>query len=234
MKKHARDTTKKYHITLYTDKKLFQKDSSWLEKPNEEIIAIVRKNFVNKKNVKVLDLGSGVGRHAIPIAKLIGKFGGQIICVDYLDIAIDKLNKYAVEYNVSNFIKGFVSPIENFVIRPNTYDFIIAHSVLSHTESKEKMIQIIKHMTRGTKKNGINHIYMITNPREFDAKTGKKQNPEAEVEISFKEASTLLRNIYKGWTTQSLMKDPYEERFEKKGKEVIWHSDYLLFIAKNK
>lgn len=233
MKKQAREATKKYHIKLYTDKKLFQKDSSWLEKPNKTIIDIVRKNFIDKKNIRILDLGSGVGRNAIPIAELIGKFDGQVICVDYLDIAIDKLNEYAKNHNVEEFIRGIVSSNENFVIESNTYDFIIAHSVLAHTETKEKMIQIIKGMAKGTKKNGINYIYMITNPKEFDAKTKKEQDPEAEIEISFKEASMLLRDIYKKWKIQILKKNHYREKFKKRGREVIWDVDYLLFIAKN-
>ena len=232
MKKRAREATKTYHNKLYSNKKLFQKDSLWLEKPNEEIIAVVKKNFIGRKNVKVLDLGAGVGRNAIPIAKMIGEFGSEIACVDYLDIAIDKLNEYTKEHNVSRFIKGIVSPIENFVISPNTYDFILAHSVLAHTRSKEIMVQVIKDMARGTKKNGIVYIYMITNSRKFDAETGKEQDSEAEIEISYKEAGSLLKDIYKEWTIQVLKKNRYEEKYKKKGKDVLWKVDYLLFIAK--
>jgi len=232
-KKSPRESTQKYHIKLYSDNKLFRK-GSWLEKPNEEILEVVEKSFLKKRNVKVLDLGSGVGRNAIPIAKKIGKLGGQVVCVDYLDIAIDKLKEYAVEYGVGGQIKGFVSPVEDFKIKSNSYDYIIAHSVLTHTESKEKMVQTIKATLRGVKQGGIVYIYMITNPKEFDAKTGKEQDPEAEVEISSKEACNLLKNIFKNWTIQVLKKNPYEERFMKRGSEVIWRSNYLLFIAQNK
>ncbi|MBU1110416.1 class I SAM-dependent methyltransferase [Patescibacteria group bacterium] len=232
MKKRAREATRIYHKKLYSDKKLFQKGSSWLEKPNAEIIAVVKNNFIGKKHIKVLDLGAGVGRNAIPIAKIIGKSGGKVTCVDYLDVAIDKLNEYVKEHNVGKFIKGFVSSIEDFIINPNTYDFIVAHSVLTHTRSKEKMVQIIKDIAKGTRKNGIVYIYMITNSREFDSETGKEQDPEAEVEINFKEASALLKDIYKGWTIQALKKIPYEEKYKKRGKVVRWQVDYLLFIAK--
>ena len=232
MNKKARDATKIYHNKLYTSKKLFQKGSSWLEKPNEEIIEIAKNNFYGKRNVRVLDLGAGVGRNAIPLAIIIGKLGGTITCVDYLDLAIDKLNKYAKEYNVNKYIKGIVSPIEAFIIEPKTYDYIIAHSVLTHTESKNKMFQIVKNMVEGTKNNGINYINEITNPREFDAETGEKLDPDAEIDISFEEFKIFLEHAYKGWTIQSIKKNPYEERFKKNGKEVVWTTDYLSFIAK--
>ncbi len=232
MKHSAREATKVYHTQLYTRRTLFEKGASWLEKPEEEILSVVKKNFLGKKNIKVLDLGSGVGRNAIPIAKSIGKSGGEVICVDYLDVAIDKLNKYAKQYAVNKCIKGIVSPIESFVINPNTYDFIIAHSVLTHAESKEKMIKIIKNMVNGTRNNGINYIYDITNLKEFDAETGESRSPDAEVKITSEEFKSLLKKIYNDWTIQLIEKNPYEERFEKDGRKVIWRTDYMRFVAK--
>lgn len=233
MKRKAREATKIYHQKLYAEKRLFQK-GSWLEKPNETVISLVRENLLGKKNLRVLDLGSGVGRNAIPLAKIIGKLGGKITCVDYLNIAIEKLNEYAIEYNVKEFIDGLVVPIEDFVIKPNTYDYIIAHSVLTHTVSKEEMIRIIKDMVKGTKNNGINYICEITNSREIDVRTGEKLDPDAEVEIIFKELKNLLERLYKGWTIQLLEKNPYKEEFEKTGRKVTWYADYLSFIAKKK
>jgi len=232
MKQQARVATKIYHTQLYTNKTLYQKDSSWLEKPEEKIIEVVKKNFLARKNTIILDVGAGVGRNAIPIAQMVGKAGVKISCVDYLDVAIDKLNHYAKEYGVNTFIKGIVSPIENFVIKPNTYDFIIAHSVLTHTESREKMIQIIKDMVNGTKNNGINYIYDITNLKEFDVETGETLNPDAEVKITSEEFKRLLKNIYNDWTIQLIQKNPYEEIVEKDGRKVIWRTDYMTFIAK--
>jgi len=179
-----------------------------------------------------LDLGSGVGRNAIPIAQMIGKSGGEIICVDYLDVAIDKLHEYIELYNVSKYITGIFSSLEDFVINPDDYDFIIAHSVLTHMENKEKMIQTMKDMAKVTKKNGFVYMYVITNHREFDRKTGKEQKLEDEVEIGFDEACSFLKNIYSGWTILALKKHPYEETFNRRGKEIRWNVDYLLFIAK--
>lgn len=233
MKNSAREATRVYHRKLYASKILFQKGSSWLDKPEAEVLSVVRNNFFGKKGVKVLDLGSGVGRNAIPIAQMIGKLGGKVICVDFLNIAISKLYEYAKQYNTSQFIKGIVSPIEDFVIKPNMYDFIIAHSVLTHMENKEKMIQVMKDMAKGVKKNGFVYIYQITNHKEFDKETGKEHRLEGDVEISFAEASSLITTIYKGWTIKTLTKNPYEEIFNRRGKEILWKVDFLLFIAKN-
>src|SRR4030042_863410 len=140
----ARQATQKYHKELYKKYGLFQKRSSWLEKPHDEIIDILKRYFIHKKSVRVLDFGSGVGRNAIPIAKLLKGNKGIIYCVDYLKIAIDKLNKYAKEHGVSGCIKGFISSIEDYKIKDNFYDYIIAHSVLTHTKNKSTMFRIIR------------------------------------------------------------------------------------------
>ena len=232
MNNKARRATQEYHIDLYKNHKLFQKGSSWLEKPNDEIVAVVKNNSVGKRNIKVLDLGSGVGRNAIPIAKLLKKKGVVIHCVDYLQIAIDKLYIYAKKHDVAEYIKGFVSPIEDFKIKRDFYDYIIAHSVLAHAKNKETMIRVIKDMAKGVNKNGIAYIYMITNPRMYDAKTRGTTDSDAEVNISYKEASGKIKQIFTRWNILTLKKNPYEERYQKDGREVVWKSDYLLFIAK--
>ena len=232
MNTQARDATQAYHEELYSSKILFQKDSSWLETPKKEIISLVERNFLGKKNITALDLGSGVGRNAIPIAQMIGKYGGRVRCVDYLHIAIDRLVEYTKKYHVRQFIDGVVSPIEDFFIQPDTYDFIIAHSVLSHVENKEKMIQVMKNMAQGIRKNGIVYIYLITNTKEFDTKSGNEQKHQAEVDISFTKASSLLKSIFRGWKIQALRKEPYEETFIRRSREILWKVDYLLFVAK--
>ncbi|HEC64148.1 MAG TPA: class I SAM-dependent methyltransferase [bacterium] len=232
MKNKARNATKKYHQEMYSDNVLFKK-GSWLAKPKAEIIEVVERDFADKANIRVLDLGSGIGRNAIPIAKIIGKLGGRVTCVDYLDLAIKKLLDYASKYKVPDFIEGIVSPIEKFVIESDTYDFIIAHSVLTHVENKKVMAQLINNMAKGVKKNGIIYINMITNLQEFDVATDKERDPEAEVEISFDEASKLLRKVFNRWEIQTLNKNLYQEKFYKGEREILWKADYLLFIAKN-
>lgn len=230
---HAREITKQYHQDLYTNNKLFQKGTTWMVKREEQIIKIVTSYFLEKNNIRVLDLGSGVGRNAIPIAKIIGKRGGKVFCVDYLPVAINQLNQYARDYGVSEYIDGVVSAVEDFNIESQSYDLIIAHSVLTHTASKAKMIEVMQRMVKGTKSGGINYIYDITNLREFDFATGEKRDSDAEVDLSTVDFYKILKDIYSSWDVELLKKTPYEEKFPIDGREIIWQTDYVTFIARN-
>ena len=87
-------------------------------------------------------------------------------------------------------------------------------------------------MAQGIRKNGIVYIYLITNTKEFDTKSGNEQKHQAEVDISFTKASSLLKSIFRGWKIQALRKEPYEETFIRRSREILWKVDYLLFVAK--
>ena len=97
-----RSEEKKYHEYCYDNYKLFEA-GSWLYKPVKTVIDLLHV-FDDKDNVKVLDLGCGVGRNSIPIAEAIKQKNGKVVCVDLLDSAIQKLRQYSKEYRVEEVI----------------------------------------------------------------------------------------------------------------------------------
>jgi ubiquinone/menaquinone biosynthesis C-methylase UbiE len=222
--------TKKYHIDLYKRANLFEK-GSWLEKPERPVITLAKK-FSRIKNVKVLDLGSGVGRHAIPIAKIIGKNNGKVICVDYLRIADRKLRENAKKYGVEKYIDSYISDVAKFPIRKNNFDLIIAHSVLEHLYNKNTMEYVIKEMIIGTKKGGYNYIFLTTELEEIEISTKNKLKPQIEIYLTTKEAEKLLKKLYKRWQIISFKTVPYKEVLQRNGKNILWKCKYLLLIAK--
>ena len=60
--------------------------------------------FEKKDNLRVLDLGCGVGRNSIFVAEQFSEIDCHIDCVDILDIAIEKLRDNAKEHKVSKNI----------------------------------------------------------------------------------------------------------------------------------
>ena len=117
----SKDNSKKYWNQIfdtsdYDYKKLARKDS-W-------------QSFIddaNKKNIKsVLDLGSGGGHWSIILARTGIK---EITAVDFSDIAISKLIKWAEEENL--IIKTKVCSIQDYYDSCK-YDMIICNSVLDH------------------------------------------------------------------------------------------------------
>ncbi len=148
----ARESTKKYHANLYKTTTLFTK-GSWLEKPEPDIIDLGKK-LKTRQNIQILDLGSGIGRNTIPLAQMLVKNNPHIICIDYLDIAIKKLKEYAKKYNVREFFKTIVSPVEEYPIQKGFFDLIISHGVLAHVKNKQTLLRVLKDIEDGVKKGG--------------------------------------------------------------------------------
>src|SRR5258706_621269 len=107
----ARDYERKYHEELYSNHELFE-PGTWLFKP----AAYALKSFElipERKNIRALDLGGGVGRHSIPLAKRFGSTA-EIVCVDLLDSAIARLVANTKDQGVGDNITGIVSDVETF------------------------------------------------------------------------------------------------------------------------
>lgn len=62
-----RESEKKSHTAAYTNERLYHSDS-WLQKPIRTVLGILPL-FDAYKELRVLDLGCGVGRNSICVAK---------------------------------------------------------------------------------------------------------------------------------------------------------------------
>ena len=79
------------HTAAYETLQLYA-PGSWLSKPVKALEALLPL-YADRKGLRVLDLGSGVGRNAIACARTLK--GAQVTCVDILPMAIEKLMENA-------------------------------------------------------------------------------------------------------------------------------------------
>lgn len=114
-----RQAEKASHIEIYSSAKLFE-SGSWLQKPVKTVLDILPL-FENYNELRVLDLGCGVGRNCIPVAQKFKSISCKIDCVDILDFAIDELNNNSVKYDVENSINEIVSSIDDYTVKENHY-----------------------------------------------------------------------------------------------------------------
>lgn len=225
-----RGLNRAYHRNLYLTKELF-KPGSWLAKPETRIIGLVDKYLTGRPRVTVLDLGSGVGRNAIPVARKIRALGGKVICVDILDTAISKLDAYARKYHVASAVTGYCQPVEDFRIEPGGYDFIFSHSVLNQLGTRKILRRVIVDIMTGTKKGGINYLSLVCDLEKTDAATGEKLPQDVEVPLTLEEASKLLHDLYGNWQMIENTTDRYQERYKEADVNLIWKADFLIFSA---
>lgn len=227
---HIRSEEKKYHDFCYENYKLFE-EGSWLYKPVQSIMQLLRL-FNNKENIKVLDLGCGVGRNSIPIAKSIEDQNGLVTCVDLLDSAINKLEQYSVEHGVREIIQPVISDIESFEIQKQEYDFIVAVSSLEHVQSVEDFETVVKRMAEGTKMNGINCIIINTEVEEIDIEANAKLEALMEINLSTEEMLIKIKDIYLDWEVIETIIKPLEYNITRNEKSILLKTNAVTFIVK--
>lgn len=228
----AQRATQKYHREFFKKAKLFE-NGTWVAESEGYLLKLVEEYFGEKKNIQILDLGCGIGRNAIPMAKIIGPNGGKVTCVDVLDIAIEKLKENSEKYGVLNYIESQIKEVENFFIKKDYFDLVLSFNVLEHGVSNEgAFFKVIEDIKNGTKNGGLNYLGITTNLEELDAKTFEKLPKDIVYDASFEKARSDLEDVYKDWEILSAEKTFYKEEYVKNGKMIVWKSDFLTFVAR--
>lgn len=98
----------------------------------------------------VLDLGSGSGRDAFILSKLVGP-NGKVIGVDMTDEQIAVAKKH-LDYHTQKFghskpniefIKGYIEDLEEAGIKTNSIDLVVSNCVINLSPSKERVFSEI-------------------------------------------------------------------------------------------
>lgn len=143
-----RSKEKTYHDHCYDNYELFEQ-GSWLYKPVKSILDLFSR-FDELKEINVLDLGCGVGRNSIPLAKAIEDRNGKVVCVDLLESAIQKLQFNAAKFNVTDKVECVLSDIASFSIEAGHYNFIFAVSSLEHLDCEDTFNNVVAKIMQGT------------------------------------------------------------------------------------
>ena len=227
---HIRSEEKKYHDLCYENYKLFEA-GSWLNKPVQSVMKLIPL-FSKNERIKVLDLGCGVGRNSIPIAKAIREQNGLVTCVDLLDSAINKLKQYSIKHGVREVIQPVKSDIESFKIQNQEYDFIVAVSSLEHVQSIEDFEIVVRRMAKGTKMNGINCIIVNTEVEEIDIEANEKLEALMEINLSTEEMLNRIKDIYLDWEVIETIIKPLEYNITRNAKSLLLKTNAVTFVVK--
>ncbi|MFB5087754.1 class I SAM-dependent methyltransferase [Psychrobacillus sp. PGGUH221] len=225
-----RNEEKKYHDYCYDNYKLFE-EGSWLYKPVKTVTDLLHL-FDDKENVKVLDLGCGVGRNSIPIAEAIKSKNGKVVCVDLLDSALLKLIQYSKEYKVEEVILTEKADLGNYEIKTNEYDLIVAISSLEHVESEVALNKIIQQMADGTQNNGVNCIIVNSEVTEIDEETNEKLDALMEVNLSTEDMIKKISSFYTGWELFKSEVKTLEYSIIRNGKPVLLKTNAITYVVR--
>ncbi len=125
------------------------------------------KKFLEKTSGKVLDLGSGSGRHLTKIKK------GKMYLQDFSKQMLELAQKKAKEQKISaEFIH---SPMEKIPFENEFFDYIISISALHCIKGKSNRKKTIQEIYRVLKPNGKAYIGVWNqNSKRFKRKKGKE------------------------------------------------------------
>ena len=183
------------HTAAYESLTLYA-PGSWLSKPVRALEALLPL-YEDRRGLRVLDLGSGVGRNAIACARRLPD--SNVECVDILPVAIEKLRENAERLGVSPQIMGIAAPVDGFAVERDGYDLILAASVLEHLDARESAVRKMREIARGIRPGGAVLIVMNTGVKEWDSETGEPLAPQFEVNLPPEEVRELLGACFRGW-----------------------------------
>ncbi len=224
--KQIREEEKEYHEQFYEEHELFE-EGTWLSEPIPSVMDAF-KLIRQQPNLRVLDLGSGVGRHSIPVAQDIQSRGGKVVCVDLLDTAIEQLRTYAKEYEVAHAVQGIQSDISDYQIQENYFDFIVAVSSLEHARTESAFEKILSRMEKGTKPGGIHCIIINAEASDEDEENTMEIDRPAEDLLS------RLDQNYENWEIINRFVEPLEFKTVRDDQEMWLHAKAITYVARKK
>jgi len=193
-----RENEKNSHLEIYSHARLYETEG-WLKRPARAVRNTVTLLQGRSTGLKVLDLGCGIGRNCIYIAKSFSDIPCLIDCVDILEFAVQKLYENAAKFDALKTIRGYVLPIEQYEIEENAYDLILAVSALEHVENKASFQKKLVEIKKGTAKNGMVCLVINTEITEIEKTTKQSRPAQFEVNLSTEETFAMLRHTFSGW-----------------------------------
>lgn len=205
-----REAERKSHTEIYSTAKLFEK-GSWLAKPVKTVMDLLP--MLKEKNpVTILDLGCGVGRNCIPLAKELSENNCKTDAVDILEFAIEELTVNSKNHGVHESINPIVSSIDDLVIEPDKYDLIIAVSALEHVSSEKVFQKKLHEINDGLKRGGIVCLIANSEVTETDRSDNSRVDPQFEVNIKAEEMISLLNGAFEN--AELLKVSVYEQNYD--------------------
>ncbi|QJC52075.1 class I SAM-dependent methyltransferase [Paenibacillus albicereus] len=225
----AREAEKDYHEKLYEERDILE-PGSWMSKPLPFAMELLEKLLADHPSPVVLDLGSGPGRNAIPIAQRLQEAGnGRIVGTDLLEQAVEKLKENAAKFGVEDRVQAIQADVEQEAFEAETYDYVLACGCLEHVSSEDALLRVIRKLQEATRPGGMHGLSMNTDLRETVVETGEELPPQIELKLSEDQTRALLEQAYEGWEVLlrsghevEIEEDKYDEPTEFKARNVVF------------
>ena len=138
-----------------------EEEHEWWERPDQDVLDLIRAQPPGERP-KVLDLGCGLGRHAIAFAQA----GYRVTATDASSRAIEHLTQWARDLGLDIATK--VCDMLDQGFPPASFDIVISYNVLYHGH-REQFARAIAHVHELLRPGG---AFFFTCPTRQDGKYG--------------------------------------------------------------
>lgn len=185
------------HLSMYSETS-FKDTSSWIHRPVKTVMEHLP-YLKQEEPLHILDLGCGIGRNSIPIARFFHDIKIQIDCIDILDTAIDKLRLFAEQEGLSDKIQGIIASIDELDIPKEYYDLILAVSALEHVNSTDVFLKKLTEIRNGIAPDGIVCLIINSAIQEKKLSADIEATPQFEVNLPTQDLEAILFQEFSGW-----------------------------------
>lgn len=220
------------HTEAYTRLELFQ-PGSWLSKPVKTVMDQLP-YYQGYESFRGLDLGCGIGRNCIPVLKALPQIPKQMDCVDILPLAIHKLRENAELHQVADGIRGIVCPVDSYLIQENTYDLILAVSVLEHLDDHDGLIRKLTELREGLRDGGIACMVINTSIQEHDTEAARTVPPQFEINLPAPRMQAVLDGVFSGFEILKNTVRHYQYDTWRESGTVRLDTDVLTYVVRKR
>jgi SAM-dependent methyltransferase len=115
--------------------------------PNAVLLSFAGEELRRRGGTRVLDIGCGAGRNALPIARLGWKVVGTDLSWPMLAAAAGR----ASEEQLGDRFHGLLAPMEQLPVRDRSVDFVIAHGIWNLARSAAQFRRAVDEAARVAK-----------------------------------------------------------------------------------
>jgi tellurite methyltransferase len=220
----ARRETIRYHQELYRSTPLGLA-GTWLAGPHRLVTDAIA---MTHDPVHAYDLGAGVGRHTIPLARDLPP-GSQVTAVELLPSALDHLRRNAAESGVAERIDTVIADLEDYEFPAADAGLIVAFSSIEHVTSMAALTRLLQRCRHATTPGGVNALGVFAERKEVhDA--GVRQ-ALIELPLTRAQTRTLLGQTYIGWDVLLDEYKPTRVWETREGEPYQLQADLVSFVA---
>jgi tellurite methyltransferase len=221
-----RSETLRYHAALYAEHALFE-PGSWLARPARYVLEALA-HVPNDRVTQVLDLGAGIGRHTLPIARQLPN--ARILALDLLPLAVQRLLENAAAWGIADRVDAHVADMEHYHFPVGCFDLIVSCSVLEHLPAAA-LPSVLARLARATAPSGINCLIIGADRHEITADGSRRPAP-IELQIDADTVHALLASSFEGWEVLDTSSSVVRVSEERDGESYVLASRTIRWLVR--